>query len=440
MDDRPRADQQDSRILPLVAITGTRGKSTTAWLLAHILATRGIRLGIWSSTGVFVDGHQLPGELQAWAAVVQAVMQGELALAIQELDTAVVASVGLPEATYAWAAVTTVCGTDEDCLLAPSTRYALRAVEIVARAVHRNGVLVLNADDPVLLDVAEGSSAHVVLFALHPDNPVIRRARVEHRPALWHQDGSIIANASLLELTKTASLHLSLLPFLDDAADKAYPSDTSIPVGPAADRAIGTDAREVTILDVREAPCTLDGRLAFQIQNILCATALALAIGAPPGAIRTAVRTFSPSPVLQPGACNVLSIRGRPLVVDGARDPWTLRALIRGIRQYNPRKTIVVTHDFPWLDEEGLREIGRILGRINGLVILSEPLPQDRLRAFREGIIANAFPPVLVEQPDLSRAVVTALNAAKRGDLCLVLTKAPEETIPILEWIDRALL
>jgi len=92
--------------LPLVAITGTRGKSTTAWLLYKMLRARSLSSALWSSSGVYVNDHRLPGELQPWSTVVRALAAGELDAAIQELEAPVVASVGLPEGVYALGAAT----------------------------------------------------------------------------------------------------------------------------------------------------------------------------------------------------------------------------------------------------------------------------------------------------------------------------------------------
>ncbi|MDW8059038.1 MAG: hypothetical protein RMK01_03095 [Thermomicrobium sp.] len=410
-----------SEPLDLVAITGTRGKSTTAWLLYQMVRARRIPSALWCSSGVYVNEQRLEGELQPWAAVVRALVAGELALGIQELEAPVVATVGLPEAVYRFGAITTLCGNDTACLLAAETRYAWRAHEIAARAVHPDGVLVLNADDQALLELADRSTARTVLFALHPENPAVRRARGAGLPALWCQDGLLIANRALVELAAERADRASIGLHAEgrECTDVADPD--------------ATDASAVVVIDVREAPCTLGGTLLFQIQNLMCATALALALGLPLPTIRASIRTFLPDAKFLPGSCNVLSIRGHHILVDGARHPWTLRTLVRGVRHRNPRRTFVLTHTFPWLDEFEWQEVGRILGRLNGMIVFTEAISEERLRAFQEGIVQSPYPPVLVTHPDFEQALRYAFSLLQSGDLCIVLAADPPRTIAQLE-------
>jgi cyanophycin synthetase len=333
----------------------------------------------------------------------------------------------LPEATYGFAAITTLCGNDEACLLAPESRHASRAHEIVARAVHPHGVLVLNADDQAVLELADRATSRIVLFALHPENPALRRARAQGLPALWYQDGLIVADQALLTLA--SRLPRPLRYETDSAAASPQGNGTDFFGTPP------NESREYPIIDVREAPCTLGGALLFQIQNIMCASALALSLGIPATTVAAVIRTFLPDTRALPGSCNVLSLRGHAVLVDGARYPWTLRSLVRGIRHRNPRKTFVLTHSFPWLNEEELREVGRLLGRLNGLIVFAEPIDEKRYRAFQDGVVQNPYPPVLAAQSDLEQALRYALSLAQPGDLCLVLAADPSRTIELLERI-----
>ncbi|MBO9403783.1 MAG: hypothetical protein J7448_01695 [Thermomicrobium sp.] len=411
--------------LSLVAITGTRGKSTTAWLLYRMVRAQRWSAGLWCSSGVFVDERQLEGELQPWTSVVQALRTGDLDLAIQELEAPVVATVGLPAAIYRAGAVTTLCGNDDSCLLAPATRYAARAHEIVARAIHPHGFIVLNADDPDVLGLAEESLARVIFFALHPENPVLRRQRDARQPAIWYDDGVIVANRALYDYqalfawdaqTTESDAFSAPSAFLERVETRTEPDD-------------------IPVIAVREAPITLGGALLFQVQNVLCATALALGLGISLTAIRSTLRTFLPTHDLLPGSCNLVFLRDLIVLIDGARDLWTLRTLLRGVRQSTPHKVFVVTHGFPWLSQEDLREVGRILGRVTGMILISEPLGDERLAAFREGVVENVLPPVIVTQPDLPQALQTVLTLARPGDLCLVLASDPLKTGEIVRRI-----
>ncbi|HEX3721994.1 MAG TPA: hypothetical protein VHV31_04340, partial [Nitrolancea sp.] len=138
--------------LPLIAVAGVRGKSTIVWILEQILRSSGRSVGVWSSTGVYVQGERQTGELGPWSKVLEAVQAGQLDFAVQELETSLVNGVGLPEAIYPLAAISTLCGNNEECLISPEASLGARAQSIVARAVRPDGVLVLNGDDNAVLD------------------------------------------------------------------------------------------------------------------------------------------------------------------------------------------------------------------------------------------------------------------------------------------------
>ncbi len=373
--------------VPVVAVAGTRGMSTTAWLLHDILSDMGWPLGLWCSSGVFVNGRRQLGELQPWTEVLHAVQRGELPLAIQELEAPVVASVGLPPRAYSLAAITTICGNNEACLISPEAQHAARAQRIVARAVHPSGQLVLNADDLDVLEVAGETAAEIVLFALHPENPALRRHLESGGRGVWVEDGIVVG---------------------------------------------GTGRERAPILRVQDTAFTLAGALTFQVQNLLCATALALCVGVPPSTVQRAARRFLPDPHVLPGSCNLIEFRGVTIVLDSSCHPWTLRQLIRGIRQQPHRRTVVVSHAFEDLGTQQTIEVGKLLGRLGGVVILHGRIADGHLDLLKTGMVRNLRPPLIVTQPDEPAAIMHALQLLREGDLCLVVTRTVEQALQTL--------
>lgn len=370
-------DAKRPRALPLVGVAGTRGKSTTVWLLDAMLTAAGRATGLWSSTGVYMRGVRQPGELGPWSRALAAVGSGELDVALQELETPLVTSVGLPEGIYPVAGITTLCGNNEDCLLSPEFTSGALAQAIVARAVRPDGVLVLNADDLAVLEAASETAATTVLFALHPDNPALRRHLEQGGFGVWVADGNVI-------------------------------------VGDALDQR--------AVVHVSDARFTLDGALIFQVQNLLCSVALAVALDVPDAAIREAVRSFEPDPVRLPGSCNIFYERGATILLDTSRQVWTLKSLIRGIRHQPHRRTIIVAGFFSHLSEEQLVEAGRLLGRLGGVVILHQETERPIVDLLKDGIAQNEIPPIVLTMPSEQHAFAHAFRMLSEGDLCLLIT------------------
>ncbi len=364
--------------LPLVGVAGTRGKSTVAWLLEKMLTATGRSVGLWCSTGVYVRGERRDGELGPWSQVLEMVATGALDVAIQELETTMVTAVGLPEHIYPLAGISTLCGNNEACLISPEAAQGALAQSIVARAVRPDGLLVLNADDQAVFGAAEETAADVVLFALRRDNPFMRRHLDNGGCGVWIEDGVVLIGS-------------------------------------------GFDVRE--IVAVTEVDFTLDGTLMLQVQNLLCAAALAAALDLPDAAIREGAIRFNPDPVRLPGSCNILPVNGGTIVLDSVRQVWTLRSLIRGIRHQIKRRTIIVSGCFSQLPTVQVAEAGRLLGRLGGVVILhSQDVHGPLIDVLMDGIAQNEIPPLVLTMPGEVHAIEHALRMIGEGDLCLMIT------------------
>lgn len=368
--------------LPLVAIAGARGKSTTIWLLESMLREASQSVGVWSSSGVYVRGVRQPGELGPWSQVLAALGRHELDIGLQELETSTVTTVGLPERVYPFAAITTLCGNDDECLISPEFLRGAVAQKIVARAVRTDGLLVLNADDHAVLDAAGETQAQVVVFAMHKDNPALRKHLARGESAVWLQDGQVVVGS----------------------ADTAR-----------------------SIVPISEAGFTLNGSLTFEVQNLLCATALAVGMDLPDRAIRRAAAAFEPDLARLPGSCNIIKRGGATILIDSAKEVWTLRSLVRGIKHQKHRRTLVVAGHFSHLDGDQIVEAGRLLGRLGGVVILHYQAGAETLELLKDGIAQNPVPPLVLTMQSESQAIGHAYRMLTDGDLCFIITDNVQE-------------
>lgn len=373
---------QRARALPLVAVAGARGKSTTIWLLEAMLREGGQSVGVWSSSGVYVRGLRQPGELGPWSRVLSSIGKHQLDVGLQELETSMVTTVGLPERVYPLAAITTLCGNDYECLISPEFLRGAVAQGIVARAVRTDGLLVLNADDHAVLDAAGETQAQVVVFAMHPENPALRKHLAQGESAVWLQDGQVV---------------------------------------------VGDEETARSIVPIAEAGFTLNGSLTFEVQNLLCATALAVGMDVPDRAIRRAAAAFEPDLARLPGSCNIIRRGGATILIDSAREVWTLRSLVRGIKHQKHRRSLVVAGHFSHLDGEQIVEAGRLLGRLGGVVILHYQAGPETLELLKEGIAQNPVPPLVLTMQSEARAISHAYRMMTEGDLCFIITDNVQE-------------
>ncbi len=375
----------DENVLPIVSVAGTRGKSTVSWMLIELLRAAGIPTASWLSSGVYVDDERQEGELGPWSRVVLAARHGEIDVAIQEMNAATVVGAGLPEGAYPVVVLTTLCGNNESCLLNAETELQRRALDIVVRSVRKDGLIVANADDYDIAELALDAEACCVLFALHRDNPALQRHLANDGEGAWIEDGWIT---------------------------------------------IGSGSGGEPVAAVDEIPATLDGTILFQIQNALAAVCAARAIGVSVASIVSALRQYEPRPDRQPAACNIVRFNGATILIDAPRQIMSLRMLARGIKHKPHRRTLVVSGSFPGLGDDEVQEAGRILGGLGGIILLhNEHAETSRMEAIKAGISSAPVPPIVLSVSDELRAIDHLLNTIAPDDVALALAEDPETVL-----------
>jgi cyanophycin synthetase len=362
---------------PLVAISGSRGKTTVATMLSAIIEAGGDTVGSWLSSGVYAFGDRLLGELGPWQKVLLAALHGELDVAIQEMHAPTVTAVGLPPQSYSMA----ICGNNEACLLAAETRTERSALDTVVRAVRSDGCVVAGVDDFDVAEVVESTGKDVLMFALRRAHPVLERHLNAGGAGAWAEDDDIFVGR------------------LDDPS---------------------------FVMDLHDIPATLGGTLVFQVQNALAAALAAWSMGYSASAIEDGLRSYSTDPSIQPAACNIIAYNGARIVIDSPRQIWSLRMLMRGVRHLPRRRTMVVSGVFRALPLEDVAEAGRLLGTLGAIVVLHAGDDEtERLDALRAGIATSPTRPLVVQVQDELHAIDHMLNKLGDKDVGLVLASDP---------------
>ena len=375
-------------VLPLIAIGGSRGKSTVASMIDSITRLSGASVATWITSGVYVDGEQMEGELRPWSRVLLAAKYGELDAVVQELEAAIVVGAGLPERTYPLAVMTTICGNDDSCRLSMSTELEERSLTAIASAVRDDGCVIANADDLSVVAASQTATSSVIMYALHPDNPVLQRHLGAGNYGVWIADGSMFW---------------------------------------------GNNQHCTRVIDVANIPATLEGAFIFQAQNAMAACAAALYMGIEVDIVARALALFQPHEDTQPGACNILVRNGGRVVVDSPMQTWTLKMLARGIKHQPHRRSIVVSGCFPALNKSDAREVGRILGGLGGVILLHHDTDdKDHVAAVKNGIASNAVPPLVAVLASEDAALDQLKMTIGNGDTALVLSARPEAAVTLL--------
>ncbi len=377
------------QLLPVIAVAGSRGKSTVVRLLDAIFARAGLRSATWTSSGVEICGRRQSGELAPWSRALSRLAEGTLDIAIQELDWSTVHAVGLPARVYPVVGVTNICVNNDVCLIQDETRRAIRAYATVVDAVEPDGIVVLNGEDYAVSGSDAAPRAPTALVAQSKETPLLRAHLAAGGFGAWCDDDELRAG------------------WLSDP---------------------------VSFCSVSDLRFALRGRASFEVHNSLTAAAIALLCGVPRTTVASALPVFAVPPSLLPGSFNVIEARDFTAVVDRAAPSWFLRSVLRALGHHKQGRTITVVGHLDRVPESDLMEVGRLVGRSSDVLVLHSHDP-DGLQAslLRQGAALNDVPPVVIHVPTERRAVTRAIKLLRPGDTGLFLADDPASVIRSLQ-------
>jgi cyanophycin synthetase len=315
--------------VPVVAVTGTNGKTTTSRLVAHIARVAGRCVG-WSSTdGIYVDGVLVEaGDYSGPSGAGRVLAHDDVDFAVTETARGGILLKGIGVVANDVSVVTNV-SADHLGLQGIDTVDQLAEVKsVVARITKRTGWAVLNADDPRVLAMRQVTRAHPWVFTRHPRAPGIREVLAAGGRATTVIDGWM----SVLE----------------------------------------QDADPDPLVEVADVPMTLSGLSRYNVENALAAASAALAAGLPRENVVEGLRSFLPDPEHNPGRMNVFSLGEVTVVLDLAHNEVGLEALVevmRGLRAPGGRLLLVLGAVGDRQDEL-IEALGEIAGRDADMVVI----------------------------------------------------------------------
>jgi len=376
--------------IPVLAVTGTNGKSTVGRMLAHIFKAQGQTVGLTNTSGVYI------GEEQVYAGDASGPKSARMVLRDPTVDVAVLecARGGILREGLAFdrCDVGAVLNVQPDHLglKGVNTLEDLAAVKsVVTESVSRRGVSVLNADDPLTLRMARHAGGRICWFSLR---------------------GGEDASGFLLKHIADGGLAC--------VHDPATDAITLFDRGSA-----------VEVCRARDIPATLEGQAVFNTQNAMAAAAMAYGAGMDPAAIGAALRTFRSTYEQNPGRLNVHDGHGFRVIMDYAHNPEGLRALGRMVMAIKPdtaRSIAMLSVPGDRRDEEitAMGEIGA--GCFDQLVFRETPDNRGRpagevIRLMTDGALRAGFDPArIIGVHREEQAVQACLDMARPGDLVIL--------------------
>jgi cyanophycin synthetase len=368
----------DGRI-PIIACTGTNGKTTTTLLMAHAVRLAGRVTGVTSTHGVTIAGKEVTkGDCTGYWSARTVLASPDVEFAILETARGGILKRGLAFDRCDIGMVLNV-SPDHLGLDGVDTIEDLAQVKAVV-PLSASRAVVLNAEDPLCVAMARRvhPDVEIVYFSMEADNPVLLRHLEEGGRAVYFQDNAIVV------------------------ADATYHQE---------------------LLRVEAMPIAFDGRARYNIANGLAATAALMAAGMSNLQIATGLSTFVSDGKTNPLRTNVFDVRGVTVIVDYAHNPAAYAALAEMARSLLPGHLVgIVTAPGDRRDED-LLDVGRVCaGRFDELVVY-ESSSRGRVYGGAVDLILQGAEDVVGKTDTLHReldagaAIRLGLSLCRRGDV-----------------------
>jgi cyanophycin synthetase len=378
---------QPSRI-PIAAITGTNGKTTTARMLAHILKMSGHTVGFTSTDGVYIDGQlSVPGDMTGPVSAKMILRDPSVDAAVMEVARGGMLRGGLGFQSCNVSACLNVAA-DHLGLKGIDTLEQLAEIKRVPIEIAKDAA-VLNADDNLCLQMADYTEAETLCYVtMNPGHSLVKQ--------------HIRAGGQAFVLEEGMNGHMITI----------YDNESHTP-----------------LLWTHLIPATIEGRAMHNVQNAMFAAALAYNMGKSIEDIRHGLRTFDSTFFQAPGRMNIYDEHPFKVILDYAHNPAAVTAMCNLVDRFDPegRRIVVLAAPGDRRDED-IREIAAIAaGHFDHFICRCDDNRRGRgpdevavmlkNKLLEEGISADRIDVV----PDEQEATSTALRMAGLGDLILVL-------------------
>ncbi len=384
------ADGDDGRI-PVVAVTGTNGKTTTARLINHLLASSGLRTGMTNTDGVWVDGRQTDsGDCSGPKSARNVLLHPEVDAAVFEVARGGILREGLGFDRCKVAVVTNIGSGDHLGLNYITTVEDLAVLKrVIVRNVSTDGVAVLNAADPNVAAMASSCPGGIIFFTADRQHPVMATHRAQGKRTVYVDQGQLVA-------------------------------------------AEGSWRERVPLRDV---PVTRNGSLAFQVENVMAAVAAAWAVGLDWDTIRSGLASFKNDAAGVPGRFNMMEYRGATVIADYGHNTDAMKALVAAVDTLPAKRRSVVISGAGDRRDSDIRDQTQILGAAFDDVILYQDAAQrgradgEVMALLRQGLQHARRTQHIEEIRGEFVAIDTALARLQPGDLSLILVDQVEQAL-----------
>ncbi len=386
--------------IPIIAVTGTNGKTTTTRLMAHIVKNNGYRVGFTTSDGIYVQNHLMEkGDTTGPISAEYILKDPTVEFAVLETARGGILRAGLG---FSRCDIGIITNIQEDHL-GLSDIHTLddlaRVKATVVRSIKKDGWAILNAEDDQCLKIANELSCNVAYFAMDENNPKVKQFAKEGKIVAVYENGFITIKKGEWKIRVEKATHV---------------------------------------------PLTLGGKAKFMIANVLAATLAAYLQGFKTEDISLSLQTFIPSAAQTPGRMNIFEFKKFKVLIDFAHNPAGYRGVEEYLSSIDATKKIGIIAGVGDRRDEDIKECGLIAGRMFDHIIIRQ---EKYLRGRTEQEIIDIIVSGIGEAkrnvtyeiiPLETEAIKHAIDHAEDGSYITALSDVVTNAINIVqEYLDK---
>lgn len=334
--------------IPIIAVTGTNGKTTTTRLLAHIVKNNGKRVGFTTSDGIYIQNTLLQkGDTTGPMSAEFILKDPTVEFAVLETARGGILRSGLGFGTCDVGVLTNIKEDHLGISDIHNLKDLTRVKRVVLDSVKKDGWCILNADDEYSMRLSGDLHSKLALFSLDENNPHIKKFAREGKITCVYEEGYVT---------------------------------------------IKKGEWKIRIERVKNIPITMEGKAKFMIANVLAASLAAYVYGFEIPNIALALTTFIPSAHLTPGRLNIFNFKNFKVMIDFAHNPASYEAIEDYLKNVESNKKIGIISGVGDRRDGDIRECGKIAARMfDHIIIRNEKHLRGRAEDEINGLIIEGI-------------------------------------------------
>ncbi len=386
--------------IPIIAVTGTNGKTTTTRLLAHIVKNNGYKVGFTTSDGIYVQNHMMEkGDTTGPISAEYILKDPTVEFAVLETARGGILRSGLG---FSRCDIGIITNIQEDHLGISDIHNLedlARVKATVVKSVRKDGWAILNAEDEQCLKIANELSCNIAYFSMDENHPKVKEFAKEGKIVAVYENGFITIKKGEWKIRVEKANHV---------------------------------------------PLTMGGKARFMIANVLAATLAAYLQGFKTEDISLSLQTFIPSAAQTPGRMNIFEFRKFKVLIDFAHNPSGYKGVEEFLNSVEATKKIGIIAGVGDRRDEDIKECATIAARMFDHIIIRQEkhlrgrTEEEIIGLIMEGIEASGKKVTTEIIKREVEAIKHAIDNAEEGSFITALSDVVTNAIEIVqEYLDK---